>query len=73
MSPPRPAPIVHRNLLWLTAAPETLDVVLADPQLRELVVARPAPGLAAVAPADRARLEARLARLGRAARLVKGA
>jgi hypothetical protein len=66
-------PVVHRNLLWLTGAPETLDVVLADPHLRELVVARPAPGLAAVAPADRARVEARLARLGQAARLERGA
>ena len=72
MSRSPPAPVLHRNLHWLTAAPGALDLLLADPQLRELVVARPAPGLAAVAPADRARLEARLSRLGRAARLVKG-
>ncbi len=68
-----PAPTVHRGLVWLTADPKALDLLLADPQLGKLVAARPAPGLAAIRPADQARFAARLAKLGQVPRLVEGA
>jgi hypothetical protein len=67
------APDIHRNLLWISADPRALDLLLADPQLRDLVVARPFPGVAAARGADRARLEARLAKLGQVPRIAEGA
>jgi hypothetical protein len=66
-------PLVHRGLVWITADPSALDLLLADPQLARLVAARPAPGLAAVRPADQARFTARLAKIGQVPRLVEGA
>ena len=66
-------PVVHRGLVWLTTDPKSLDLLLVDPQLGKLVAARPAPGLAAIRPADEARFTARLARIGQVPRLVEGA
>lgn len=64
-------PTVHRGLVWITADPRALDLLLADPQLAKLVAARPAPGLAAVRPADQAKLTARLAKIGQVPRIAE--
>ena len=64
-------PTIHRGLVWLTADPRTLDLLLADPQLAKLVATRPAPGLAGIRRGDHARLTARLARLGQVPRLME--
>ena len=61
---------IHRNLIWLATEPGTLDLLLADGPLGRLVAARPTAGLVGVLPRDRARFEARLARLGQVARIV---
>lgn len=65
-APPR----VHRNLIWLRADPAALDLLAADPQVARLLLARPAPGIAAVRPADQERLGARLTKLGHVPRIV---
>ncbi|MFN7144571.1 MAG: hypothetical protein ACK4YP_12405 [Myxococcota bacterium] len=66
-------PVVHRGLVWITADPRELDLLLADPHLGKLVAARPAPGLAGVRAADEGRFSARLARIGQVPRRVEGA
>jgi hypothetical protein len=70
---PAPERTVHRGLLWLEGTAPTLDLLVSDTHLRKLVAARPAPELLAILPGDRARFEARLAKLGQVARIVEGA
>ena len=61
---------VHRNLVWLRADEQRLDLVVADPTLRKHVVARPAPELAAFLPKARTLVLKRLEQLGQAPREV---
>ncbi len=61
---------IHRNLVWLRADAERLDLVMADPTLKKHVVARPAPDIVAFLPRSRLAVLRRLEQLGHAPREV---
>jgi hypothetical protein len=55
---------LHVNLLWMQADDSTMELLLKDPTLSKLVVARPAPDMAAFRREDQEKLQARLQKLG---------
>lgn len=61
---------VHRNLVWVRADPDRMDLLVADLVLGRLLVARPEPELAGFMPRARQTVVRRLEQLGHAPREV---
>ena len=61
---------VHRNLLWIRADEERMNLLVADPTIRRHMVARPAPDLIAFMPRSRQTVVKRLEQLGHSPREV---
>lgn len=56
--------VLHVNLLWMQADEATMELLLKDPSLSKMVVARPSPEIAAFRKEDQEKLQARLQKLG---------